>query len=488
MTTNRTEDDKMEDPDTSNSKDGGVRLKREVGLVGGVSIVTGVIIGSGIFVSPVGVVENVHSVGLSLVVWFWCGFSATLLALCFAEIGTTIPKSGGEYAYVRETFGPLPAFLILWMNLVLLTPATVAASACIFATYVLKPAFPTCDVPDITIRLIAAVVILIVTAINVYGVKAATKIQIFFTACKLLALTIVVVTGIYYLAAGLTPNFDNVWEDSATDPGSIAIGILSGFWAFGGWNYLNFLTGELQRPERNLPLSIAIGMLITTFFYLLANLAYFAVLTPLEMLESTAVAVTFAEKSLGGFAVVMPLFVACSVFGAMNGQVLGNSRVYFQGACDGCLPQVVAMISYERLTPAPSLMIIAILSFIFLCFFDVFVLINYYGFVSCLMIFGTLCGLLYLRVKRPDMERPIKAPIALPVVMLIYVIMLIILTVYQKFMDSVIGVAIMATGLPIYFIFVKNSYPSLRRKTEKFTVMLQKLLLIVEQDAEIKDE
>jgi len=465
-------------------KDGGVRLKREVGLLGGVSIVTGVIIGSGIFVSPVGVVENVHSVGLSLVIWFWCGFSATLLALCFAEIGTTIPKSGGEYAYVRETFGPLPAFLILWMNLVLLTPATVAASACIFATYVLKPAFPTCDVPDIAIRLIAAVVILIVTAINVYGVKAATKIQIFFTACKLLALTIVVVTGIYYLAAGLTPNLDNVWEDSTTDPGSIAIGILSGFWAFGGWNYLNFLTGELQRPERNLPLSIAIGMLITTFFYLLANLAYFAVLTPMEMLESTAVAVTFAEKSLGGFAAVMPLFVACSVFGAMNGQVLGNSRVYFQGACDGCLPQVVAMISYQRLTPAPALMIIAVLAIIFLCFFDVFVLINYYGFVSCLMIFGTLCGLLYLRVTRPDMERPIKAPIALPVVMLIYVIMLIVLTVYQKWWDSVIGVAIMATGLPIYFIFVKNSYPSLQRKTKKLTVMMQKLLLIVEQDTE----
>ena len=86
-------------------------------------------------------------------------------------------------------------------------------------------------------------------------------------------------------------------------------------------------------------------MLITTFFYLLANLAYFAVLTPLEMLESTAVAVTFGEKSLGGFAVIMPLFVACSVFGAMNGQVLGNSRVYFQGACDGCLPQVIASVT-----------------------------------------------------------------------------------------------------------------------------------------------
>jgi len=283
----------------------------------------------------------------------------------------------------------------------------------------------------------------------------------------------------------LTPNFDSVWEDSVTEPGAVAVAILSGFWAFGGWNYLNFLTGEMKRPERNLPLSIAIGMLITTFFYLLANVAYFAVLTPLEMLDSTAVAVTFADKTMGQFAVVMPLFVACSVFGAMNGQILGNSRVYFQGACDGCLPQVVAMISFKKLTPAPALIIIAVLSVFFLLFFDVFVLINYYGLVSCLMIFATLCGLLYLRHTRPDMERPIKTPIVLPVSMLIYVVLLIVLTVYQKFMDSVIGLGILSTGLPVYLIFVSNSYPLLQKKTESITIALQKLLLIVEQDKEV---
>ena len=92
----------------------------------------------------------------------------------------------------------------------------------------------------------------------------------------------------------------------------------------------------------------------------------------------------------------------------MNGQVLGNSRVYFQCACDGCLPLVVAMISYQRLTPAPALMIIAVLAIIFLCFFEVFVLTNNYGFVSCLMIFGTLCGLLYLCVSRPDLELKLR--------------------------------------------------------------------------------
>ena len=95
---------------------------------------TGVIIGSGIFVSPVGVVRQVGSVGASLLVWLWCGVSSTLLALCYAEIGTLIPKSGGEYAYVREIFGEFPAFLILWMNVTLLAPVTVAVSGSVFAT------------------------------------------------------------------------------------------------------------------------------------------------------------------------------------------------------------------------------------------------------------------------------------------------------------------------------------------------------------------
>ena len=428
------------------------------------------IIGSGIFVSPVGVVRQVGSVGASLLVWLWCGVSSTLLALCYAEIGTLIPISGGEYAYVREIFGPFPAFLILWMNVTLLAPVTVAVSGSVFATYVVKPLFPECSPPLTAVKLLAAAVILLVAAVNVVGVKFATKIQLVFTASKLLALSIVVGVGIYHLAlygnsAAATASavdvfgsWDRLWEDSSTDPSAIAVAILSGFWAFGGWNYLNFLTGELKQPERNLPLSILIGMAIVTIFYLLANIAYFAVLPPRDMLQSAAVAVTFAEKArlpLG--AILTPLFVAASVFGAMNGQVLGSSRVYVQGAVDGQLPRALAMISVAQLTPTPALALIAALSVFLTVFFDVFVLISYFGLVSCLMIFATLLGLLYWRWTQPERRSPVTTPIVLPVAMLIYVTALIVLTIRRQFWDSLIGLGIVVTGLPVYFLFVRRA-------------------------------
>ncbi|KAK8373699.1 hypothetical protein O3P69_018366 [Scylla paramamosain] len=132
------------------------QLKKELGLLEGVAIILGIIVGSGIFISPKGVLRETGSVGMSLVVWVMCGLMSLVGALCYAELGTSIPKSGGDYAYINAGFGSLPAFLFLWAANLIFVPTTNAIMALAFAKYVIQPFFPNCDLPDDAVRLIAA--------------------------------------------------------------------------------------------------------------------------------------------------------------------------------------------------------------------------------------------------------------------------------------------------------------------------------------------
>ena len=136
-----------------------VAMKKEISLFQGVAIIVGIIIGSGIFVSPVGILQNVKSVGMSFVLWIVCGIYNTLGAVCYAELGTSIPQSGGEYVYIKRAFGDIAAFVCLWINFLLICPVGIAAMGLMFAVYLLKPIYPDCEVPDEASRLLAALII-----------------------------------------------------------------------------------------------------------------------------------------------------------------------------------------------------------------------------------------------------------------------------------------------------------------------------------------
>jgi len=133
-----------------------VELKRTLGLHNGVALIVGLIIGSGIFVSPKGVLQEIGSVGGSLIIWAFCGAITLAGALCYSELGTSVPRSGGDYAYITEALGPLPGFLFLWCAVVILMPTGCAVSSLTFAYYILQPMFPTCEPPETSVRLIAA--------------------------------------------------------------------------------------------------------------------------------------------------------------------------------------------------------------------------------------------------------------------------------------------------------------------------------------------
>uniref|UniRef100_A0A672FSR0 Asc-type amino acid transporter 1-like n=1 Tax=Salarias fasciatus TaxID=181472 RepID=A0A672FSR0_SALFA len=411
---------------------------------------SGNIIGSGIFISPKGVLEHSGSVGLALVVWLLGGCIAALGSLCYAELGVTIPKSGGDYSYVTEIFGGLMGFLLLWSAVLIMYPTTLAVIALTFSSYVLQPVFPNCVPPYMATRMLSATCLLLLTWVNCSSVRMATRIQDVFTVGKLMALGLIIIVGLVQICNGnyeaLTPQVA-FSLDRTPSVGQIALAFLQASFAFSGWNFLNYVTEEVVEPRRNLPRAIYISIPLVTFVYTLTNIAYFSSMSPEELLSSNAVAVTFGEKLLGVFSVIMPISVALSTFGGINGYLFTSSRLCFSGAREGHLPSLLAMIHYKNCTPIPALLCIA--TIVILCIGETHNLINYVSFINYLSYGVTIAGLLYYRWKKPNLFRPIKvswAPRA--------DLSLTLQPLYSEPVVCGVGLVIMLTGVPVYFLGV----------------------------------
>ncbi|XP_043579791.1 large neutral amino acids transporter small subunit 2 isoform X1 [Bombus pyrosoma] len=467
-----------------NHENDAVKLKKELGLLDGVAIIVGIIVGAGIFVSPKGVLENSGSVGQALIVWIFSGVLSLIGALCYAELGTMIPKSGGDYAYINDAFGPLPAFLYLYVALFVLVPTGNAITALTFAQYILQPVWHGCVPPYAAVRLLAAVITCLLTAINCYNVKWATRVQDIFTGTKIFALVIIMVAGFWWLCMGHTENFRHPMHGTNTQPGYVALAVYSGLFSYSGWNYLNYVTEELKDPYRNLPRAICISLPLVTVIYVLANIAYFVVLTQDEILASNAVAVTFSDKLLGVMSWIMPLFVACSTFGALNGAIFASSRLFFVGARNGHLPAAIALINVRNLTPMPSLIFLCIITLALLIIEDVYVLIYYVSFVEALFTTLSVSGLLWLRYKSPDRQRPIKVSIVLPIIFFIICAFLVTFPCYVSPWEVGVGVIIILSGIPMYCIFIywEKKPKWIIRSSHNFNMICAKLFMCVQEE------
>lgn len=463
---------------------GGVALKKEIGLLSACGIIVGNIIGSGIFVAPRGVLAHSGAVGPSLLIWALSGAVTALGALCYAELGVALPRPGGDYAYVGHAFGGLAAFLRLWISVLVIYPTNQAVIALTFSNYVLQPLFPTCGTPESAQRVLAAACLLLLTWVNCSSVRVATRVQDVFTAGKLLALALIVGAGAVLIIQGehhwLQPGpAFTFWAPPQV--GSLFLACLQGSFAYGGWNFLNYVTEELQEPHRNLPRAISISIPLVTFLYVAANVAYLAAMSPQEILQSDAVAVTFGEKVLGPMAWVMPFAVALSTFGGVNGSLFTCSRLFYAGAREGHLPALLAMIHLRRHTPVPALLVTCVSTLLMLVTGDIYTLINYVGFVNYLWYGVTVAGLLLLRWREPELPRPIKVNLLYPILYLIFWGALLLFSAWSEPLVCGIGLAIMATGAPVYLLCVRGGHrpPAIQRAMASATKFGQRLLLVV---------
>lgn len=226
-----------------------LKLEREVGLIGAVSFIAGTMIGSGIFMSPQYVLAAVGSVGASLIIWCCCGLVAMFAALCYAELGTIIPESGGEFIYILRTSGKVVAFMFSFSYIGVMRPVSATGAAFSVAEYLLAPFFSGCSPPEHMVKYFAALCILVVAVVNTLSVRLATRIQVVTTVLKVLTMAVIILGGAVMLFQGRVESFDNAFEKTNSDISSIGVAFYQGLWSYSGWNTMNYVTEELKHPE-----------------------------------------------------------------------------------------------------------------------------------------------------------------------------------------------------------------------------------------------
>ncbi|XP_033626075.1 cystine/glutamate transporter-like [Asterias rubens] len=472
------------------SKEGeGMVLKRQIGLGGCIAFVVGTVIGSGIFISPKGVLQNTGSVGLSLVVWVACGILSTIGALCYAELGTTIPESGGDFTYILQTFGVVLAFLRVWTHIVAVFTASFAVLAVTGATYLTEPFFGECTVPTVVIQLLAATLLGAVFCLNSVSVPWSNRVQIIFSIAKVTGLLIIIVSGLVLVIQGKFENLRSGFTPAIdVTPDKLPLAFYSGLFAYSGWQFLPTFTEEIENPSRNIPLGITLSMTLITGVYILVNLAYYVELTPIEILSSDAVALTYGERVLGPWAFIISIAVALSCIGSINGSIFSFARILLVASRVNCMPQILGMIHVHNKTPLPAAIVTFPIVIVMLISPDVNALINYMSFARWLLVSIAVAVLPYWRWKYPDMERPFKVPIILPFIFILCALFVVAVSIYSSPIDCGIGALITLSGVPVYFVFARwQGKPAWFTRTfDSMTCFLQRFLIVTPEDKKIE--
>lgn len=381
-------------------------LKRVIGFWGGSALIVGITIGSGIFRKPPTIAALVPNPLAIMALWFAIGAISLIGALAIAELSSMLPQTGGVFVYLHEAFGDAAAFVFGWVYLLVATPATLGALATVFAEFALD--FSGAPLGTDRTPLIATAAIVLLTVINITGAKAGSAIQNLFTFIKVAALLAVVV-GAFAFGHGS-------FSHQAAGPvssGGLSRAVASVMWAFDGWIAVSMIAGEVVAPERLMRRVIVSGMLTIIVLYLGANLAYFYVF-PIDALKSAGAGVAPALMSgIAGPAAgkAISLGILCSVFGALNGNILAKSRVPFAMAQKGLTFAFLGRSHPRWGTPWAATVIQSIVA-IGLVFVlkDFDKMTTYFIVIEWFALIFSVLALFVLRRKRPDLPRPFRTP------------------------------------------------------------------------------
>jgi basic amino acid/polyamine antiporter, APA family len=490
---------------------------RGLGLFDSTMIVVGSMIGSGVFIVSADIGRQTGSAGGLLTAWVITGVLTVSAALSYGELASMMPKAGGQYVYLRESYSPLWGFLYGWTLFLVIQTGTIAAVAVAFARF-LGVLFPSISptswiISPVSVsskyalslswqQLFAILLIAFLTSANTRGLNWGKYIQNVFTSAKTLALAGLVIVGIFFgrNAAAIQANFSHLWAAEGgqlIEPGadflrrwipavSITSGVLGVFIAYGvaqvgslfsadAWNNITFTAGEVKNPRRDVPLSLALGTAAVITLYFLANVAYLSTL-PLAQIQTAAddrVATAVLNAILGGAgAAIMAIAITISTFGCVNGLILAGARVYYAMAQDGLFFRSIGRLN-ERRVPSQALLFQGVWAALLVLartrrvdaaggvtygnlYSD---LLDYVVFSVLIFYVLTIAGVFVLRRKRPSAERPYRA-FGYPLVPALYIIValaIMVVLILYKTQTTWPGLLIVLLGVPVYWAWQRNA-------------------------------
>ena len=451
------------------AKNNSPKLARQLGLFDSTMMVVGIVIGSGIFMTTGLMADALPSASLILIVWLLGGLQMLAGALTYAELGAAMPKAGGQYVYLREAYGSLPAFLFGWVAFIAYLTGTNAAIAVAVAEH-LGSFYPSISTHNIVIgfdyfsisggQIFAISLILILSFINYLGILFGKWIQNVFTILKIGSI-------LFFALAGLFISTGN-HIDFSINPTSMSIGsILTGMgialvavtWTVGGWEYVTFAAGEIKNPKKNLPLALIIGTVVILVLYIMINIAYLKVLPMDSLIGELKVGEATAKSLYGpGIAGAFVVVVIISMFGSLNGNILVGPRISYAMAKDKLFFSKAAEVHPKFHTPGNAIMIQGVWASVLALSGTFEEIITLVVFVNFMMWIAASSTVFVLRKKQPELERPYKVwgyPYV-PAFFIIFSSAIMINTFFESPQQSLMGIGLTLLGIPAYLYWKKN--------------------------------
>ncbi|HEY6306850.1 MAG TPA: amino acid permease [Candidatus Angelobacter sp.] len=444
-------------------------LLRELNVWHATAIVVGTIIGSGIFLVPKEMMEDVGSARLVYLAWIVGGLLSFFGAVTYAELGAIKPWSGGEYVYIRDAYGPLPGFLDAWTWFLIAKPASIATiTSGLVRVLGNFPVFGFLPHPIFSMgsswmitwgHLVAVGATILISGLNYIGVRKAGDFQLAFTALKVAMIAVIIVAG-FSAASGSWANFGTTFLGAKGGMAGFMLALVAALWAYDGWADLNMVGGEVKNPGRNIPVALVAGVAIVAVLYMGVNAAVQFVMPASAVAASPVPAAAATQIAIGRWgALLVSAGMALSMFVTLNGTIMSGGRIPFAVARDGYFFKALAEVHPRFHTPSAAIVVQAVMAIILLlgggAFKDFFSLAI---FAEWLFYTTAASTIFVFRYREPNAPRPYRA-LGYPVVPALFLAVstvLIYFTFMQNRRNSFIGTLVILAGVPVYWYFARR--------------------------------